>query len=318
MKVKVFSKRHPELADDVYLKQNVRQRIWYYMEECDPFNESHGFNNNWTLCWDELPDILKTEHGWQDFRAYKSKVDFEQCEDFRDFILRGVPRFILDSCELFYDLLVNCKKERDVKFADPTHFQYKINIVFEDANLPWRLLEGRILKADSKWLEAEVHAKAVELTRITGFEGALEEFLEARSNLTAGDYKGAIHTANLALESTIKGITNIKQAKPGTLYRKLVESNLIPDYHQGFLKAFEEHILRSVPMARNFEKGVGHGQGSEISRPPRSLAELAVNLTGVMIVFLLNRYLEMHQPEIDPGILEVEENIGSFDDEIPF
>ena len=288
------------------------------MEECDPlYNPSSAFHN-WTMCWEGLPELLMKEHGWEDLRAYKSKDDYEICQSAKDFILRGVHRFVLDACELFYDLLVDYERQHQLNTVNSAYFQQKINIVFEDANLPWRMLDGRILKVDSKWLETEIHEKAVELMKVAGFEGALEEFLEARSDLISGDHKGAIHTAYLALESTIKGIINVKQEKPGVLFKKLVESGIIPDYHHGFIKAFEEHFLRSGSLARNFDNGVGHGLGSEVNEPPVSLAELAVNLSGVLILFLLKRYLEQNASARLADELEQEQSTEFLEDDIPF
>lgn len=291
MSLKVFSKRCRELGREVVLSPSVRQRIWYTIEECDPCYDPNSINNDFTLSWDSLQDGLKKEHGWQDLRAYKSQSEWEALKNTREFILRGVPRFVLDAVEIFYDLLSEYKEHSN---ADPVGYQSRVNTIFEDGNLSWRLLEGRIIKVDSVWLEAEIHAKAAELLSVNGFDGALAEFQQARSDMSSGDHKGAIHAANLALESTIKSILGVQQEKPGVLFHKLVESGFIPDYHEGFLKAFEEHIVRSVPMARNFEKGVGHGQGSDINEPPRSLSELAVNLTGVLILYLLKQHLEFH------------------------
>jgi hypothetical protein len=307
---KIFSKRHPEIAKEVSLSQAVRQRIWYAIEDCDPYFEPNNINNNWTICWDSLPDRLKKEHGWQDLRAYKSQADWEVLSNSKDFILRGVPRFVVDAIELFFDLLQEDKTE-EYSRSDPSKFPIKINIIFEEANLPWRMLERRIIRIDSKWLEEEIHAKNVELLSIRGFEGALAEFQQARTDLLNGDNKGAIHSANLALESTIKSILQIDQEKPGKLIRKLIDSGLIPKYHDGFLKAFEEHILRAVPMTRNFEKGVGHGQGAEVNEPTRSLAELAINLSGVLVLYLLKRHLECHpiKSEKRPEFIESEDDI---------
>jgi len=313
MALKVFSKRHPEAAKEVSLSQAVRRRIWYVIEECDPHYTPDSVNNNWTLAWDELPDRLKKEHGWEELRAYQSRSKWEVLKNAKEFVLRGVPRFVLDATELFYDLLVEDKARPYPPSADPSQYQGKLNVVFEDANLPWRMLEGRIIRVDSKWLETEIHSKAVELLSIRGFEGALAEFQQARSDLSSGDYKGAMHAANLAVESTMKAILGIDEEKPGRLIRKLIDSGLVPDYHEGFLKAFEEHILRAVPVARNLEKGVGHGQGIDINEPPKSLAELAVNLSGVLILYLLKRHLEIHPIEE-----EQKAEPETDDDDIPF
>jgi hypothetical protein len=307
MSLKVFSKRHPKAGRDVSLSQAVRNRIWYLIEEFDPYYDPNSYYNESALAWNALPECLKKEHGWQELRAYKSKLEYEVLPNAKEFILRGVPRFVLDACELFYDLLL------EHQGPDPSKYQSELNVVFEDANLPWRMLEGRILRVDSKWLEEEIHAKTVELLKVRGFEGALAEFQQARSDLSIGDHKGAIHAANLALESSVKGILNLGQEKPGKLYRKLIDSGLVPEYYEGFLKAFEEHILRSVATARNFEKGVGHGQGTDVNEPPKSLAELAVNLSGVLILYLLKRHLEINPIQAEP-----EPQAEVVDDDIPF
>jgi len=312
MALKVFSKRHPEAAREVHLNERVRRRIWYVIEECDRNYDPYSIND-YTLAFDVLPDRLKKEHGWEELRSYQSRTEWKHLENAKEFILRGVNRFVLDATELFYDLLMEDKTRGHDTLADPAEFQGKLNVVFEDANLPWRMLEGRIIRVDSKWLEAEIHSKAAELLSIQGFEGALSEFQHARSDLSSGDYKGAMHNANLAVESTMKAILGIDQEKPGRLIKKLIDSGLVPNYHEGFLKAFEEHIIRAVPVARNLEKGVGHGQGIDVNEPPKSLAELAVNLSGVLILYLLKRHLELHTVDEEP---KAEQETD--DDDIPF
>ena len=246
-------------------------------------------------------------------KAFDEKGNYSTVDGVENFFIRGSPKFILDAVELFYDLLQEHWNSRHESVAHPNNYQQSINIIFEEGNLCWRMTDGRIIQADSKWIEDEVITKAHELLRISGFEGALYEFQEARSELSAGECKSAMHNANLAFESTIKSILGIDNAKPGELIRKLVDSGLIPEYHQNFLKVFEEHILRSVAVARNFEKGVGHGQGTTVNEPPKSLAELAVNLSGVLILYLLKRHLEKNPITVAP-----EPESSSNEDDLPF
>jgi len=309
MSAKVFSKSHRESGHGIYLSLAVRNRIWYVIERIDPYDLNQGD----TLCWDGLPDILKREHGWTELRGYTSKNDFIILNNAREFVQNGIARFVLDAAELFYDLLLEDKQKYPRSLANPEKFQNELNRIFEDANLPWRMLEGRILKADSKWIEEEINEKVAELLHINGFQGALEEFQKARTDLSTGDCKGAIHAANLAFESTMKGMLGVDQEKPGALIRKLIDIGIVPEYHEGFLKAFEEHILRSVPIARNLEKGVGHGQGADVSDPPKSLAELAINMAGVLILYLMKRHLELH-----PVQAKTEAEFQESDKEVPF
>ncbi|HNU01893.1 MAG TPA: abortive infection family protein [Acidobacteriota bacterium] len=312
MRPKVFSKRNPATAKTSSLTFPSRNRIWITIRDCDPYYDSDHISSS-DLCTDDLPERLKKEHGWIELRAYKNPNEYEVLKSMQEFIQRGTPRFVLDSCELFFDILEEYQVNRGYSGADPVRYQKQLNVIFDDANLPWRMLDGRILKVDSKWLEEEIHAKAIELIAVAGFEGALHEFLQARSDFSNGDFKGAINSANLALESTMKGILGVEQAKPGELVRKIIDSGIIPDYHEEFLVVFEKHILRSVPNARNFEKGVGHGQGVVISEPPKSFAELAVNLTGVLILFLIKRHLELYPPRVDTPNESVD-----LSDDVPF
>lgn len=310
---KLFSKRQKEAAKVVSLSQSARQRIWYLLRDMDPYYVENDFNN-WCISWEGLENRLKREHGWQELRAYRSQSDWEEVNP-KEFILKGIPRFVLDATEIFWDMLTEDKEQDFKSKANPNIYQHRLNIVFEEANLPWRMLDGRIVRLDSEWVEREISAKARELLAVGGFDGALREFIEAQSELSAGDTKSAMRAANLALESTIKAVLNVEQEKPGKLIRKLIDSGLVPDYHEGFLKAFEEHILRAVPTARNFEKGVGHGQGVIVNEPPRSLADLAVNLAGVLILYLMKRHLEMNPPT---SVESKEDNKQEDDDDVPF
>jgi len=90
----------------------------------------------------------------------------------------------------------------------------------------------------------------------------------------------------------------------------LIDSDIIPKYYDGFLNAFE-NILRSVAIMRNEEQGAGHGSGAEKPKIPYPLAELAVNLSAVLINFLIKHYLE----SLDQG--SSEESFPG-DDDIPF
>lgn len=104
---------------------------------------------------------------------------------------------------------------------------------------------------------------------------------------------------------------NIQKTKPGELYRKLIDSGIVPEYYSGFLKVFEENILRCVAIMRNEEPSVGHGRGSQDRLIPSSLAELGVHLSAVIINFLIKHHLE----SIGKGY-EKEEKLD--EEDIPF
>ena len=79
-----------------------------------------------------------------------------------------------------------------IVFEDVTSFETMLGIV------------PHFGKSIQNGLKPETHDYAVELMKATGFEGALDDFLEARSDLISGDHAGAIYTGVLGFRSTIK------------------------------------------------------------------------------------------------------------------
>ncbi len=164
-----------------------------------------------------------------------------------------------------------------------------------------------IFRIDSAYM-AEVLGCASGLLTSSGFQGAFEEFQKARAHLESSDTKESVHHANLALESTMKALLGIDQEKPGKLIRKMKDSGLIPAYYDEFLDNFEQ-ILRSVNVARNEERGAGHGQGARVAEVPSPLAELVLNLCGALIVFLVKQTVESKRPPAKSRTVEPEDDI---------
>ena len=305
----VFSKRCKQALKNgkikVSIPRNVRIRIWKLIEKYDErwVETSETGWDYWTSRLECLTEEIKSEHGLEYLSAYsEEKEGVIVPADLKAFILRGnYPPYILDAVELLYE---------DLSQNEQLSFQKEFNQIMEESDLPWRMAEGRIFPVDSQYIEEEILRKTYELLKEVKFLGALQEFEKARVDLSNGDYEGAIQNANLAVESTIKCILKVQKEKPGKLYRKLIESGLIPEYYEGFLKSFEENILRAVAIIRNEEPGAGHGRGQKIEKVPQSLAELAVNLAGVLINYLIKRYIENQSPSIEKT--EIDE------DEIPF
>jgi hypothetical protein len=234
---------------------------------------------------EQLEEEIKSEHGMEHLQAYSKEGDkLKESTNFKGFVLRGTyPPHLLDAIELFYE---------DLPEDEQIGFQKEFNQIMEESNLPWRMAEGKIFPVDSTYIEEEIRRRTYTLLREVNFLGPLQEFERARVDLANGDYEGAIQNAYLSLESTIKCILGIKKAKQGELFRKITNIGLIPEYFNGFVRAFEENILRSVAIIRNEQPGAGHGRGDVIQAVPYSLAELAINLTAVLINYLIKRYLE--------------------------
>lgn len=285
----LFSKRCKSALDQkkiiVSLPSVVRNRILFLLRN---FNEvfhislQNGWNEESSVL-DQLLDKIKEEHGVIDLKAFvDGKQGVTKKANIDSFVLRGnYPPYLFDALEVFYNFLDN-----------KVEFQKQINSIMEESKLPWRMAEGKIYPIDSSYIEEEIIAKAYQLLKTVKFEGAVREFEQARIDLVNGDYYGAIQNANLAVESTLKGVLNIERAKPGELFNRAIESGIIPEYFSGFLKSFEENILRSVAIIRNNELGCGHGQGKDVNLISPCLAELAVNMTGILVKYLISKSIE--------------------------
>ena len=284
----LFSKRCQEGLRDGKIKVTipvpVRIRIWKSFEnynECsDEFDEQTGPYRTSTI--EQLPNLMEAELGLRELLAFPKSEGDPRPSDLEGFVLRGThPPLLFDAIELFHQNLSENKES----------FQSCFNNIMDESGLAWRMADGKIFPVDSIYITEEITRRTYELLHETKFQGALQEFEKARIDLTNADNEGAIQNANLAVESTIKEILGVKRAKPGKLFQDLAASGLIPEYYTGFLKAFEENILRCIAIIRNEELGVGHGKGPSRDVVPRELAELAVNLSGVLINYLIKQYL---------------------------
>jgi len=286
----LFSKRCKSALSSgkilVSIPKSVRIRLLHMLNQLDErfwISDPSGYNTESTIVCELLSD-LKGELGLQDLYAYpESGSDSPTPADFESFVLRGnYPPYLLDALELFYSMLEE---------KNQPSFQTALNNIMDESKLGWRMANGRIFPVDSTYVEEEILRNTYSLLHEVKFHGALREFEDARTDFANSDYKGAIQNSNMAVESTIKGILGIEKAKPGELFRAIIDSGLIPDYLSGFLEAFEKHILRCVAVIRNEELGVGHGQGISVNEIPPNLAEMALNLSAVLINFLIKQFL---------------------------
>jgi hypothetical protein len=307
----LFSKRCKKLLDKkeliVSIPIPVRRRILKSL-----YDNNEHYSNTTTTGWhytssiiEDIPHLFESEHGI-DMKSYNSDGTGEIIkDDFDNFILRGIyPPYLFDVIELFYKNINDEKK---------LIFQSSINEIMNESDLMWRLFEGEIFPINSVYVNEVIIKKTFELIKDIKFFGALKEFKKARTSLINNDYEGAINNANLAVESVIKGILNVKKAKPGELFRMLIDSGLIPNYYNGFLKSFEENILRCVAIMRNEELGVGHGKGASDDVIPPELANFAVNMSGVIINFLIERILDNKN-----NLKENNKNSDFSDEDMPF
>lgn len=292
----LFSKRYKQGLRDgkltVTIPRATRVRIWKALQTCDEAwteTTNTGWNYD-TSTLQQLPENFKAEIGVTELLYYPKDGGSPKPGDLESLVLRGYyPPYLFDVLELFYQNLPENREQ----------FQNSINEIMEEGRLPWRMENGKILAADP--ICEEITRMTYGLLREASFNGALQEFDKAKIDLTNGDYEGSITNANLAVESVCKEILGVGKARPGELYRGLVDSGIVPNYYEGFLKVFEEHILRCVATMRNQEPGAGHGRGALTTKPPFELAELAVNLSAALINFLIKQHLKKLNADAEEG-----------------
>ena len=312
----VFSKRCEHILKTgklrVSIRKSVRIRLWSLLEKYDTTiytQDKTGYNYNIDLL-EKLETELKSELGLESLLSYPEDNNSKaRSSNLSDFVLRGnYPPYLLDAIELFFDSPIDNKEE----------FQKEFNQIMEESNLQWRMANGKIFPVDSSYIDEFIIQKTYFLVKQVKFYGALQEFEKARVDLINGDFSGAIQNAYLAFESTKKGVLNVTKIKPGDLTRKLIDSGIVPEYYTGFLQSFEDNILRAPDKMRNDELGSGHGQGKEINNIPKSFAELAINLSAVLINFLIKRYLEINSKETVEEPETFDSQYKENDDDIPF
>lgn len=211
-------------------------------------------SDNWTeetTILRELPHQLKKLYGVDDLEAFvgeeRRKVDLEE------FVMGAYPTQVLDVVEMFAQGPLE-------QHAD---FQAEINEAFQDERCPWLLCDGSFFQFDSQFLEIHVLHRVHELLGAARFEGALQEFIEARNDLTSGDFKGAIHSAAKAFESALKAIHDRHDGKAKKLIDDLKGTRFYEDFPRDLISGFGDQVLMSLPNIRN--RVGGHGQGETAS-----------------------------------------------------
>ena len=284
-----FSKRcSPSLKSQklkVILPGGVRVRIYKAFESNNEYwNESNDGYNYTASFLSHLEEDLQSELGIKIYMVYSQKVEDEISEtnDFQTFVEQAcIPSQIFDAIEIYYNII----GDKNISF------QSRINSIMDENDLAWRMVDGKLFPIDSAYIEDEILRKTHQLIHENSFHGALQEFEKARTLLINEDYKGAIHNANSALESTIKGILKVQKKKPGELLRLITDAGILPDYFPEFAKFFETNLLVSVSKMRN--EMAGHGQGVDVTEVPKPVAELSIHLTAILINFLIQRHLEI-------------------------
>lgn len=291
-----FSIRHGKALTEqrirVSMKDRLRARLWMTVQK---HNETYSYypdpSDNWradTNLVEQTESKLKRLLGLPELKV-KAR-DAEEVVGIEGYFMKGYPSCALEVIEQFVEEVAgfgDSGKENAVRF------QAEVNEAMVAFECPWCLSSGRFFQIDAAFFQGEIVQKGEDLLCERGFEGAHNEFREAREDLSDGETKDVIFKAFKSFESTLKTVVKQNSGDVADLLRLFRETGFMDDIPEDKSKAIIK-VLGCIAILRN-ELG-GHGQGNAVVAVPRSYAVLAVHLAGSLNQFILNQYLRKVPP----------------------
>lgn len=237
--------------------------------------------------------------GYNPYNMYGNEYNLEQY----------CVAFIFSVIELQYGNLTNYVKDEGRCFNpyseqyeyypdvsdEKAEFSKALNTFFLENNIPWRILDGKMIKIDAQQFECDLKAKSLETMKELKdaepkFQSAYTELTTAIEAFEKGDYQSAINNAGKSYESVLKVVLEVDRGNADKLTNRYMEQLLaVPDT---MTKAgFREKVMMALPYVRN-NSGADHGAGAKqvvISKP---MAKLAINLAASLDTYLIEEYTE--------------------------
>lgn len=306
-----FSKLHAKALHAKRLLLNLsprlRNRLWQLLCE---YNDSVGVqrdpNDRWIdnsdIATELLPKLLRA-YGIERLEITGTKNQ-KVGVDLKGFVGGCVPEQVFDVIQLWYDGLPPDRQRS---------LQQETNLVLEEESCPWCFCDREFFQVDSKFLEERIQSQVHELLSAQGHYGAMQEFVEARNDFAAGDFKGTILNACKAYESVMKSILAKDSGAADDLIKGLDKAGILDDLPAKLRRPFQMKVLQTVPFMRN--ELAGHGQGQDVLPVSWELAELCLHLSGSLILFCVRRQLVLNPPE-GPAVSATPAPVE--DDNLPF
>ena len=194
--------------------------------------------------------------------------------------------FIFSVAELQYDNLSDDEK---------TEYSAALNSFFEEYDVQWRMLDGKMIKIDAQQFECDLKAKALaQMKELKDaepkFQSAYTELTTAIEALEKGDYQSAINNAGKSYESVLKVILETDNGNADRLTNQYMNQMLtVPDTMNK--SGFREKVMMSLPYVRN-NSGADHGAGAKEAVISKPMAKLAVNLAAALDTYLIEEYIQ--------------------------
>lgn len=241
--------------------------------------DSFTYNTDaFTVALEQFNRIMK-----RDFHIGILHNPFEKTPDTNSLSVQPIY-YVFSIIELQY---------KELSYNEAIEFTCAINQRLSENELPWKLVDGKMIKIDAQQFECDLKAKTLELMK--ELRDAEPKFQSAYTELTAAieafekeDYQSAINNAGKSYESVLKVILDADRGNADKLTNQYMEQILdVPDT---MAKAgFREKVMMALPFIRN-NSGVDHGAGAKevvISKP---MAKLAINLAASLDTYLIEEY----------------------------
>lgn len=220
-----------------------------------------------------------------------------------------------DTCEVF-DLVELWSAE--LSDGEKSIFQQEINNTLAQGNIPWRIIQGRMIKIDALQFEEDLILETLTKMENTAsaipiFSNASNEFISALESMQAENYSTAILYAAMSYESTLKTVLGKPEGTADILTREFINSTYANDLPRVIKPGFKDNVMMTLPYLRN-KLAVGHGKGTEDIATTKSLARLACNLAASLNAFLVGEYIARNESIVNTDAVE---NLLS-EDELPF
>ena len=307
--MRVFSNRYLKAIVEkkltVIIPGRLRNRLWMLMEANNrSYDIRRDPSDSWATSTDiltETAETLRLSYGQERLEARLSTGNRGPVESLKAFFSGCYPSQVLDVVEAFYYHLSG--------FDTQPTFVQSVNEIFEDTSCAWRLDQGEFFAVDQSFMGMRLADTAEQSLKAKAFQGAHEEFREARQDLLAGDTKGCISNAQKAFESALKTVLAADKGNASALIRRFVDEGHANGLPAEFRSSFGEQVLMSLPTMGN--RLGRHGQGASIVDVPAEYAQLTLEMAAAYLNFLVKLRPTEPEPKAQP-IAEIT------DDDIPF
>jgi hypothetical protein len=281
-----LKKRERAGQPDVYqydnLSEALRTQIYFILRDTlgQDYKRTVGRNNYGSQLWAELHDQMCRELGVFNLDNNAQLDAQEKC---RRFLLSAPTSEAIDFIEMAFWMVAQVPDLTDHDTnpfvrMEPEEAIEELNCRFKEHGVGYQFEGGEIVRVDSQCIHTEVVKPAVSLLNTAGFDGALEEFLDAHKHYRV---MKAICDEN--------GWSYKKDGDTAkALIKAVLDNGLIPPYMQTHFAGLRSTLEAGLPTVRN--KNSGHGQGRSPKQVPGHLAGYALHLAATNIVFLVEAH----------------------------